>query len=219
MVSERTAVESEFVASDAAILDLLVEHETASVTEIALAMEVTATAVRQRLMRLMAQGLVARSSTKAKRGRPSHRYMLTPEGRRKTGVNFADLAIAMWREIGSLEDAAVRQGLLDGTSRRLARMYSGDVHGQSLEERMQSLAGLFHERRIRFSVEADGARRGPVLTVLSCPYPDLAEQDRTVCSVEREMFREVLGEDVQLDRCRLDGGQCCQFAPSPSVVE
>ena len=184
----------------------------------------TATAVRQRLMRLMAQGLVERVPAKALRGRPSHRYSLTPEGRRKTGVNFADLAIALWREIGNLQDPDVKRLLLGGISRRLAGMYAGEIHGESLEERMQSLAGLFHGRRIPFAVESPVSDRGPVLTVLACPYPDLAEQDRTVCEVEQEVFAEVLGQDVRLDRCRLDGGQCCQFAAAavgaqPVVVE
>ena len=89
---------------------------------------------------------------------------------------------------------------------------------------MQSLAGMFHGRRIPFAVESPVSDRGPVLTVLACPYPDLAEQDRTVCEVEQEVFAEVLGQDLRLDRCRLDGGQCCQFAAAavgvqPVVVE
>jgi predicted ArsR family transcriptional regulator len=211
-------MENEFVASDAAILDLLLERESASVSELALSMQVTATAIRQRLMRLMAQGLVARSANRAKRGRPSHRYALTAEGRRKTGVNFADLAIALWREIGSLNDLKVKRALLEGLSRRLAGMYAGNVRGDSLQERMQSLAGLFHERRIPFTVDVQECASGPKLNVLACPYPELAEQDRTVCAVEREMFTEVLGANVRLDRCRLDGAQCCQFASAASVL-
>lgn len=211
-------MQNEFVASDAAILDLLLERDSATVTDLALSMQVTATAVRQRLMRLMAQGLVARSSSKPKRGRPSHRYALTATGRRKTGVNFADLAIALWREVVNLPDAAVKRVLLEGISRRLAEMYADEVRGESLEERMQSLAGLFLERRIPLTVEAKKQDRGPVLTVLACPYPDLAEQDRTVCAVEQEVFAEVLGQDVRLDRCRLDGGQCCQFASAPTAA-
>ena len=75
---------------------------------------------------------------------------------------------------------------------------------------MESLAGLFNERRIPFAVESEAGL--PVLTALACPYPDLAEQDRDVCAMEREIFAEVLGQDVRLDQCRLDGGERCQFA-------
>jgi predicted ArsR family transcriptional regulator len=136
--------------------------------------------------------------------------VLTQKGKRKTGANFADLALALWREIHAIDDPNLRQTLLDGISKRLAEMYSEAVEGESLAERMKSLAELFNERRIPFAVEDESGL--PVLTALACPYPDLAEQDRDVCTMERELFTEVLGENLRLDQCRLDGGKCCQFA-------
>jgi predicted ArsR family transcriptional regulator len=50
-----------------------------------------------------------------------------------------------------------------------------------------------------------------VLTALACPYPELADQDRSVCAMERMLFAEVLGESVRLSKCRLDGDTCCSF--------
>jgi predicted ArsR family transcriptional regulator len=54
----------------------------------------------------------------------------------------------------------------------------------------------------------------PVLTALACPYPQLAEQDRSICSLERLMFSELVGENLRLSSCRLDGERCCSFEPS-----
>jgi predicted ArsR family transcriptional regulator len=141
--------------------------------------------------------------------------VLTGKGRRKTGANFADLALVLWREVHALEDSALRRTVLEGISRRLAEMYAESVEGESLTERMNSLADLFNERRIPFAVESEAGL--PVLTALACPYPDLAEQDRDVCTMEKELFTEVLGENLRLDQCRLDGGKCCQFATSAAV--
>jgi len=53
----------------------------------------------------------------------------------------------------------------------------------------------------------------PLLRATACPYPDLAEQDRTVCSMERMMFSELVGENLRLSDCRLDGHSCCTFQP------
>ena len=86
------------VSSDDAILDLLRDRGPMSVSELALAMDVTATAVRQRLNRLMGQGYIERTAVKVGRGRPSHRYLLTAKGHRKTGSNLGDLAIAAWED-------------------------------------------------------------------------------------------------------------------------
>jgi DeoR family suf operon transcriptional repressor len=202
----------EIVPSDVSILDLLRKQHSMSVTELAAAMGVTATAVRQRLIRLMAQGFIDRETDRAGRGRPSHRYALTNKGRRKTGANFGDLAIALWQEIRAISDPEVRGGLIQRLSRRLAEMYGERIEGTTVEMKMQSIADLFNDRQIPFTVESPPQpNQLPVLTALACPYPDLAEQDRSICSMEKMLFSELLGESVKLSKCRLDGENCCTF--------
>ena len=175
-------------------------------------MGVTATAVRQRLVRLLGQGDIERHTEKITRGRPVHRYRLTEKGRRRAGANFADLAIALWEEIREIKDLEVRRGLLQRVSGRLAALYAGRVSGSTLEERLQSLADVFRERQIPFEVESKGEL--PVLHARACPYPELAEHDRTVCSMERLMFSELAGQPLRLSSCRLDGHNGCTFEPS-----
>lgn len=203
---------SDLVPSDVTILDLLRKHQSMTVAQLSTCMDVTATAVRQRLTRLMGQGFIDRRATKSGRGRPSHSYVLTTKGRQKTGANFADLAMALWEEIRSIRDVEVRRGLLDRISRRLAEIYAGRIEGNSVEEKMAKIAELFSERRLPFSVELESEL--PVLTAHACPYPELAEQDRGVCAMERMLFAELVGEDLRLTKCRLDGEDCCSFEVS-----
>jgi len=205
-------VQTEIETSDAALIDLLRKHGSLSVAQLKAAMQVTATAVRQRLVRLLKRGDIERHVERISRGRPMHRYGLTEKGRRRAGANFADLAAALWQEIREIKDAEVRRGLLARISRRLATLYAGQIRGSSLEERMNSLAAVFGERQIPFEVEK--TRELPLLHARACPYPELAEQDRSVCSMERMMFSELLGENLRLSSCRLDGHNCCTFEPS-----
>jgi predicted ArsR family transcriptional regulator len=202
--------------SDVGLLDLLRKHGPLSVAQLKVAMQVTATAVRQRLVRLLARGEIERTTERISRGRPVHRYALTEKGRRRSGANFADLAIALWDEIREIKDAEVRRGLLARIGGRLAALYAGRVEGSSLEARMESLAALFRERQIPFEVERKNDL--PMLHATACPYPDLAEKDRTVCSMERMMFSQLLGENVRLSNCRLDGHNYCTFEPMNSLA-
>jgi predicted ArsR family transcriptional regulator len=204
-------MQAEIVPSDVAILDILRKQDSATVAELAACMQVTSTAIRQRLTRLMAQGHIDRVTVRAGRGRPSHRYVLTKQGRRKTGSNFADLATALWHEIREISDVEVRRGLLQRVAKRLADEYRPRIRGETMEERMDSLAELFAQLQIPF--EVDGSGDLPILTALACPYPDLAEQDRSICSMERMLFSELLDDKVRLAKCRLDGDQCCTFSP------
>lgn len=197
--------------SDQGLLDLLRQSGPMSVAEIATQTKVTATAVRQRLTRLLAQGDIERTAERAARGRPSHRYGLTVQGRKKSGSNFVDLAMVLWQEVREIKDPEVRRGLLTRLSKRLAELYAEKIHGESTAAKMASLAEVFAERRIPLEVNQNGEL--PVLTVVACPYPELAEQDRGVCSMEKQMFAELLGQNVHLSQCRLDGGTCCTFEP------
>lgn len=200
----------DIIPSDVAILDLLRKTDSLSISDLAAVTEVTATAVRQRLTRLMAQGYIDRETTRAGRGRPSHQYRLTAKGRRKTGSNFADLAIALWQEIRAIEDVEVRRGLLQRLAKRLVDVYADQISGDSIEDKMASVATLFGERKVPFTVTRE-ADKLPILTALACPYPELAEQDRTICSMEKILFSQLLGEQVSLSQCRLDGETCCTF--------
>jgi predicted ArsR family transcriptional regulator len=196
-------------SSDIGILDLLRKAGPLGIAQLAKATGVTPTAVRQRLVRLMAGGLVDRELARAGRGRPSHRYALTEKGRRQTGANFVDLALALWREVRAIEDPQVRRGLLQRIARTMAMMYGSQVTGTTTAERMRSVSRVFAERDVPFAVDESDSL--PVLTALACPYPELAEQDRGICALERMMFSELVGDGLKLTDCRLDGDQCCRF--------
>jgi len=206
--------------SDAAILDLLRRTGTLGILELVANTHVTATAVRQRLCRLMKLGLVCRETANMGRGRPQHRYMLTEKGRRRIGGNFEDLAMVLWKEIRSVPDSAVRRGLYGRIAKNMAGLYKDQITGSTVSERAQSIAKVFAERDVPFIVEqptgeTPGQTGGlPVLTALACPYPQLAEQDRGVCAMERMMLEELLSSGVRLNECRLDGDSCCRFTPA-----
>ena len=204
------------VSSDTAILDVLRRGRALSISQLSDVMGVTATAVRQRLNRLMAQGFVERHAAIEGRGRPSHQYSLTSLGRRQAGANFGDLAMALWREIRQIKDAEVRRGLLQRIAGQLVTLYADQIHGNTTEEKMASLARIFEKRQIPFAVET--AEDLPVLTALACPYHDLAEEDRSVCAMEKMLFAELIGEDLKLTQCRLDGASCCTFEVSDNAA-
>ena len=194
---------------DITILDCLRKADGLTIAQLEEIVGVTATAVRQRLTRLMAEGLVDRVRVSQGRGRPSHRYELTERGRQETGRNFADLAMALWAEVRTIEDPEVRRGLLQRLSSRMAALYASAVEGSDLETRMRAVASLWTSQQIPFEVRVENEL--PVLTALGCPYTELAEKDRSICAMEKMLFTELIGEKLTLSSCRLDGTHCCTF--------
>jgi DeoR family transcriptional regulator, suf operon transcriptional repressor len=200
--------------SDRQMLDFIRQNRAVTISALITEMGVTATAVRQRLQRLITDGLIERVTERKGRGRPNHRYSLTEKGDRTAGDNFADMASVLWEEIKSVEDPTIRRGLLKRIAGRFVERYRNDVAGETLGDRMKSLVGLMGDRDIPFSIDESNSL--PVISAHACPYPELAKADRGVCTMEKLMLSEILGANVKLSECRLDGATCCTFTPSVS---
>lgn len=204
--------------SDAPLLEMLRVDGQAGVSDLEAGLGVTATAVRQRLDRLMRAGLVQRSTVPRGRGRPCHVYSLTEKGRLVGGDNFQDLALVLWREIRAVGDASVRRGLIARIGSALAATYRDRTLAGSPRERLERAAALMRERQISCAVATDEHNLA-VLTTYTCPYPQLAEEDRGICAAERLMLQELTGTPVQLSECRLDGSSCCKFTAVAAANE
>lgn len=205
--------------SDLPLVELLRLEGPLGVGAIAARLAVTPTAVRQRLDRLVRDGLVVRSGTPATcaaepavrrgRGRPAHVFSLSQKGHRIGGENYRDLAIVLWRELRGIADAGVRRGLLGRIGSALADLVRADVAGKTPAARLEGTAEWLRRRRVAAEFR-DGEL--PVLVTHACPYPGLAESDRGICAAERMMMEHIVGSPIRLSECRLDGGDCCRFA-------
>jgi predicted ArsR family transcriptional regulator len=206
--------------SDREVLDRIRHEGSISIARLCDLLEVTATAIRQRLSRLVAAGLVERVQVKQERGRPRHMYQLTSLGLKAMGENLGDLAEAMWAEVIRIPDPNIRNSVIEGVLRRLVNQYREEVTGQTVTERLRSIAALFRRRRIPFVLEDEDNQAS--LRIVGCPYPELNEHGSEICQLEQRLVAELLDAPVALEHCRCEssGGQCCTFsARSPVTLQ
>lgn len=197
--------------SDGEFLNELHRLGGGTVQQIANSIGVTATAVRQRLTRLQAVGVVSRELVRAGRGRPHHVYQVTSEGLRQLGDNYNDLALILWQEVHKIEDSVIRERVT-GRVRDSLVSRLGTLQGESVLERLEHLQAVLVGRG--YDVEVQKDRELPILRENNCPYQELADEDRGICDLEQDVFQQVLGADVRLSQCCLDGHHCCEFEVS-----
>jgi len=212
---------------DAQLLQALGTDGPVGIGELITALGVTATAVRQRVDRLLDAGLIVRRKVASGRGRPTFVYELTERGRWCAGADPTDLAEAMWHEILELSDGDLRAKLLGGVARRIGRRYAQRLEDHRpdgvpvLADQMRHLVDLFAQRRIETRVQLGSGKAAslPVLDVPACPYPALrtTTADRSMCRLETEMLSEALGHPIRLSSCVLDGDSVCRFVPESST--
>ncbi len=179
-----------------------------TIQEICEAAGVTATAVRQRLGRLEAQGLVIHEVVRAGRGRPHHVFRVSDEGLRHLGENYRDLALILWRSIHQIEDESVRSAVLRQVQDEFVRRYGRVASDGPIRDRMIQLQQELTNNG--YDVEI-GDGELPVLRENSCPYQDLASIDPSICEMEADVYSRILNADVSLTQCCLDGHSSCEF--------
>jgi len=205
-------------SSDRSLLDLIRRHGPLTVAQMADRLEVTPTAVRNRLTRLVGSGMVERATEPGGRGRPKYAYQASVAAQKLLGQNYADLAVILWDEMmRTVEDRKLRRVLFARITERLADVYRAQVTDVEWERRLVQLGTVLHDRGIETEVTRGDGGTMPVLKQHSCPYYELAESDRAVCAMERKMFEKVLGRGLRLSQCRLDGHRSCDFEAKPVV--
>lgn len=200
---------------DREILEYLHRSAGADIASMCDFLGVTRTAVRHRISRLEAEGLVCCGPQSpplsgSSRGRPRLLFQVTPDGLHSLGQNYRQMAVVMWQVITGISDLEMREQLLakvrDTLAGDLRRRISGDG---PLEERLGDLAAEMNANG--FNVHSERSGKLQILRETSCPFPLLAEVDDSICRVEQEVLEQVLGVPVDVvSRCR-DGAGCCEF--------
>lgn len=195
--------------SDRSFLDQLHRLGSGTISEICESVGVTATAVRQRLVRLQGQGFVSRVMVRSGRGRPHFVYQVSESGLNQLGENYSDLALILWQEMQSIEEPVLRQRVVRRVRDSMVLRYGRSDHSRSMPDRLRQLQASLVSRG--FDVEIDTSGDLPILRENSCPYQELASADAGICELEQEVFGDVLGTKVTLTKCCRDGHHCCEF--------
>ncbi len=192
------------------IIEHLKRKGSATIKELEDVLGVTTTAVRQHLYALQADGYIERQRVHAGVGRPHHAYFITGKVHELFACHCDDLALTLLEEVYALEGESRANQLLDRVGSRLAARYANSVRADVLQERVREMAGALNERGVltEVSVETDDVI---VLHAYNCPYHELAQDHRDICEMDEELLRKVLGSEVSLTACLMDGDQGCRF--------
>ncbi|MBL8848930.1 MAG: MarR family transcriptional regulator [Planctomycetaceae bacterium] len=182
-----------------------------TVRELCAAGGVTATAIRQRLSRLEAAGLVEKQSISGGRGRPRNAYRVTELGCRQLGSKVDDLAVVLWSAITGTEEPELRERLFSRLRESMRERYGRGVTATSVSDRMQQLCTTLHDQGFPVQFVSGDSGTSPVLRETHCPYHEISSHDAGICELERAVYSDVLGAPVELKSCCREGEGCCQF--------
>ena len=189
------------------ILAYLQRHGEATVKQFEQLLGISTTAVREHLTHLEAKDLVTTKLVRRGPGRPHALYFLTDAAQDLFPKEYDTLSTMLLREIASQEGPDRLQVLLNAVGARLAEEYRGPAAGAKLPERLLALCAALEQRGIPVELLPDGDS----FKLFACPYLDVAQEHAGVCSMERRMVEQVLGEQIVLESTIREGGRSCHF--------
>ena len=207
------------------ILEYLQRNPSATIKDFEILLGVTTTAVRQHLNALQASGYLDRREERSGVGRPHYIYVATDAARELFACRCDVLALTMLQEMYEVVGAEQMGTLLLRVGVRLADQYTESVKATGLQHRVEEMAGALGRQGVLTDVSVGesntaGESNTIALKMYNCPYHDLAIEHREICEMDQLMLQQVLGAEVSLDDCIMDGHASCSFEiKQSSLVE
>ena len=196
-----------------ALLDRLKRAGPQAARELAAHLGVTAMAARQHLYGLEAEGMVAAERQPRPRGRPVKLWRLTEAAAPFFPDGHAELTLGLLDAMTEAFGARGLGKLIAARSEAQRAAYGARIRPRwPLKRRVEALARIRAEEG--YMAEVRGAGRGVYLLVENhCPICAAARACRGLCQREIELFQEVLGPDVKVERLDhlLSGARRCSY--------
>ncbi len=196
-----------------AVLDLLKQAGPQDAALLAERLGITPMAVRQHLYELQEEGLVAHEAVRRPVGRPAKLWRLTDAAERFFPDGHAELTTGLLQAMRQAFGAEGLDRLLAVRTEQQVADYRAAIDGAaSLPTRLRRLA----ERRSSegYMAEVEAEPDGAWLFVENhCPICTAAKACSGLCASELEVFRRVLGPEVEIDRTDhiLAGARRCAY--------
>ncbi len=193
------------------VVKLLVGNEPQTVASLVRAAGVTRTAVTEQLHALLAAGLVERTVEKLKgRGRPRQRFAATSAALASLlGSNQSLVVPGIWQAIDEVGGPELLKKVLKRVGRLLSDHYSARITAMEPKERLQELVKLFEAEGALVELSRSGGRL--VIRRRSCPFINVSDDKRTVCTLDQDLLAGVVGRPVHRIASRHEGSPSCIF--------
>ncbi|MHA6159405.1 helix-turn-helix transcriptional regulator [Pseudomonas sichuanensis] len=176
-----------------------------SIDDLAQALAITRTAVRQHLAALERDGLVQRGATRPTGRRPEQLHQLTEQARELFPRQYPLLANLLIDEVAGLLGNDALLALLRGLGRKLAADLEHEVVDEARIVQHMNQAG--YEAAVFFRTSGE-----PEIVAHNCVFHHLAKAHPSVCELDLALIGALGGGEAQHLECMLRGGQVCRFA-------
>ncbi len=196
------------------IVSELRRRGSASATDLARSFGLSANAIRQQLVVLERDGLVAERPVRRGPTKPTYEFSLTADADSLFPQSYDKMLTAVLREVRSQFGTAGVEQVFGGLSRRAAERARATVTATEPEAKVAQLTEMLRKSGVvaEYSL-IDG---GFAVHEHNCPYSAAAKEHPEVCQVIHHVIDETIGGEHVQTESLARGGKECRFELRPS---
>lgn len=197
-----------FESTRGKIVGALRERRSASAFDLAQAFGLSPNAIRQQLVVLERDGLVAGHSVRRGKTKPTVEYSLTPEAERYFPQRYDKMLNAVLREIRAAGGDEAVQEVFKRIGQRSAERLAGSGDGNTNpEDQLISLVELLKHSGV--TAELQRTEEGTlVLHEHNCPYASVVAENPEACTAIHTILETVAGKAAQVESIATGGDEC-----------
>ena len=199
------------------ILQTLLRHPKITINQLAEAVEINPISVRHHLTNLQMEGLIEAEEVRHGVGRPRLVYSLTQDGMERFPTKYLRLTTRLLTQMKETMPAPMVSQLFNQIAEDLAKEYSSQIQGLSMEERLEFLKELLAQEG--FTVEWEKKGSEYQIHEISCPYYQLGVAHPEVCTMDQTLISKMLALPANKVQCILNGGSHCTYVVQPAAVK
>jgi predicted ArsR family transcriptional regulator len=199
------------------LLMILKTRGSQTTRSLASVLEISVPGIQQQLNRLEVDGMVESTRSSGAVGRPALSWSLTERALAKFPDTHAELTVTLIDSIRrSLGEAALESVIAERETSSRLRYREGLAGLKTLKARLKRLAELRTDEGYMAEVERFPDQSW-ILAENHCPICAAARSCQGFCRHELDLFRELLGPQVTVDRVEyiLSGGRRCAYKVTP----
>lgn len=182
---------------------------------------ISATAVRRHLNALESQNLITHRTEQRGMGRPSFIYELAAGASNVFPQSYVAFATSVLEDLVELDGTEKLDELFNRRQEKRRQQYLSRIKGQTLSDRVASLARLLESEGRMTTWEQQGENRF-ILREHNCPILRVAERYDQPCQCEISLFKEILQAQVRRVGHIPEGDIACVYeieVPREGLIE
>lgn len=190
---------------------LLDKHDGASLEEISLYLEITKTAAKEHILRLIDLGYLTFMDTRGSVGRPKRNYLLTETGHEVFPRQYSWLSSVLLELLADDLGPSAVSKLMRSLGKKVASSMRERFEGKENAKLLNEVKNAMNELGYRSYLKQSDLRKGAILEATNCVYHGVAKLHPELCQFDVQFLESTTGMKVKLDSCIARGGSICRF--------